>query len=119
MDEHDHVNRRRHFRLPYPPGGGPLFVTGGATLPVVELSERGMQFTHENHTLAPGERVAGKLRFEDGTEAPVDGVVVRTVWSRVAVRLLRGVLLGRMLAEQRRLLRHYPEFLKLADGAKA
>ena len=117
MDEH--MNRRRFFRLSYPPGAGPLLVTAGAALPVVELSERGMQFTHENHTLAPGERVAGKLRFEDGTEAPVDGVVVRTVWSRVVVRFVRGVLFGRMLSEQRRLLRHYPQFFNPAEEANA
>jgi len=96
-----------------------LFVTGSDTLPVVELSERGMQFTHENHKLAPGESVVGKLRFEDGTEAPVDGVVLRTVWSRVVVRFVRGIMLGRMLAEQRRLLRHYPDFFKPAGGAGA
>jgi hypothetical protein len=105
--------------LSYPVGAGPLFVTGTVALPVVELSERGMQFTHENHKLVPGERVAGRLQFEDGTEALVDGAVLRTVWSRVVVRFARGITLGRMLAEQRRLLRHYPDFFTPVEEARA
>ena len=108
----DHANRRGHFRLPYPAGAGPVFVADGISHRVVELSERGMQFAHTERTPAPGDRVSGRVRFEDGTEVPVEGVVIRIVWSRVAVRLVRGITLGRMLAEQCRVLRNYPEFLK-------
>jgi hypothetical protein len=113
----EHVNRRKHFRLPYPIGTGPQFVTGDAAFPVVELSERGMHFTCGAQAPAPGKRMVGSLRFPDGTEVPVEGIVVRTVWSRVVVRLVRGVALGRMLAEQRRVLRDFPTFLKTSSEA--
>lgn len=104
-------NRRGHFRLRYPAGAGPVFVLG-ATFQVVELSERGLQFTGGLRTLLLGERLVGSLRFEDGSEMPVEGVVARIVGPRTVLRLVRGVALGRMIAEQRRILRDYPNFLR-------
>ena len=116
--EHPEANRRRHFRLPYPPDAGPVLEVSGAALPVLELSERGLHLAHGDRTAGPGERVGGLLRFPDGTEVPVEGVALRTVGDFVTVRLNDGVGLDRMLAEQKRILRDYPDFLRTADDSE-
>lgn len=105
----DGTNRRANFRLRYPPGAGPLFVVGGTSFRVVELSERGLQFSSDGPT--PTEEVAGALKFPDGAEIAVAGAAVRAVRGQVAVRLTRGIPLGRVLAEQRRIMRSFPDFL--------
>jgi hypothetical protein len=106
------LNRRRHFRLRYPPGAGPVLVIGTAAFPVVELSERGLQFTEGSRALLLGERLTGALRFAEGSELAVEGVVARITGPRTVLRLVRGVSLSRMLAEQRRILNDYPLFLQ-------
>jgi hypothetical protein len=93
-----------------------MLVIGGAAFRVVELSERGLQFTEGSRALLLGERLTGALRFEDGSEMPVAGVVARITRARTILRLVRGVALGRMLAEQRRILRDFPNFLR--DGSE-
>lgn len=113
----ERTNRRGHFRLRYPPGAGPLLLIDGAAFRVVELSERGMQFANGTRTPIPDERVSGELEFDDGTAAPVAGTALRAAGGRTTVRLTRGVGLRRMLAEQRRILRTFPDFLRTsADG---
>ncbi|MBN9120245.1 MAG: PilZ domain-containing protein [Planctomycetes bacterium] len=106
------ANRRGHFRLRYPPGAEPVLTTGSTARTVVELSERGLRFSDGGRTATLAERVSGVLRFPDGTELAVEGAVVRSVGGWIAVRLTRGVHLGRMIAEQRRILREYPGFLR-------
>ncbi len=109
-------NRRGHFRLRYPPQAGPVFHAGGTARPVVELSERGLRYSDGGRTATLAEHVSGVLRFPDGFELAVEGTVVRAVGGWIALRLTRGVLLGRMLAEQRRILRDYPGFLRPVEG---
>jgi hypothetical protein len=105
------ANRRKHFRLPYPPGAGPVFVLGGRALPVVELSERGLRLSVHERVPAVGEELAGTLRFPDGSEVPVAGTVVRAGGTWAAASLSVGVGFDRMVSEQRRILREFPEFL--------
>jgi hypothetical protein len=113
------TNRRGHFRLRYPPGAGPVLDVAGTTSVIVELSERGLRFSDGGRTATLAARVTGVLRFPDGDELAVEGAVVRAVGGWVAVRLNRGVHLGRMLAEQRRILRDYPNFLRPENGRGA
>ena len=112
----ERTNRRGHFRLRYPTGAGPLLLTGGAAFQVIELSERGLQFAGETSDPVPDEQVSGDLQFADGTTAPVAGIVLRSAGERTTVRLTRGVGLGQMLAEQRRVLRAFPDFLRTNTG---
>ncbi len=105
-------NRRGHFRLRYPDDAGPLLLTGGGAFRVVELSERGMQIANGSQGPAEDERVTGELQFEDGTKAPVAGTVLRAAAGKLTLRLTRGVGLRRMLAEQRRIIRTYPDPLR-------
>lgn len=106
------VNQRGHFRLRYPPGAGPVLTADGAAREVVELSERGLRYSDGGHTATLAARVTGVLRFADGGTLAVEGTVVRAVGGWIALRLTRGVHLGRVLAEQRRILREYPGFLR-------
>lgn len=113
----DPLNHRNHFRLRYPPGAGPGLTTDdGQTREVAELSERGLRYSDGGVTATLATRVAGTLRFPDGTELAVEGTIVRAVGGWIALRLTRGVHLGRMLAEQKRILRDYPGFLRPADA---
>lgn len=105
------ANRRAHFRLPYPPGAGPLLVIGERQLAVTELSEGGLKFDRGEFAIAAREHVDGTLRFAGGDELPVKGVVSRLEGPLAVVRLKDGVSLERMLAEQRRILRAFPDFL--------
>ncbi len=105
-------NQRGHFRLRYPPGAGPTLTADGKAREVAELSERGLRYSDGGVTGTLAARVAGTLRFPDGTEVAVEGSVVRAVGGWIAVRLTRGVHFGRMLAEQRRILRDYPGFMR-------
>lgn len=109
-------NNRSHYRLQYPQGAGPVLITDGVAREVAELSERGLRFSDGGVTATLAARVAGTLTFPDGSELAVEGTVVRAVGGWVALRLTRGVPLNRMLAEQKRVLRDYPDFLRPADS---
>lgn len=108
-------NRRQHFRLPYPPGAGPLLVSCERTFIVVELSERGLQVVVDTHALVAGERLSGILHFPDDCDTAVKGVVLRIYERRAVLRLVDGIGLDRMVSEQKRILRAYPEFLRPKD----
>jgi hypothetical protein len=95
-----------------------VFVIGDAVFRVIELSERGLQFTEGSRDLLLGVRLIGVLRFDDGSEMSVEGIVARIVGPRTVLRLVRGVALGRMLAEQRRILRDYPNFFRTGADAR-
>ena len=110
----DGKNRRANFRLHYPPGAGPILVAGGVSVHVLELSERGILFAGD--APGPGHDVAGVLTFPDGITTSISGVVVRAVQGRVAVRLTRAISLGRVLAEQRRVMRTFPGFLSVRSA---
>ena len=105
------VNRRKHFRLRYPLGAGPLLVIGEKQFQIVELSEGGLQFTFEDSALVVGESVTGKLRFAGGIELPVTGKLVRVDEGRVAVELTTKVGQDRIISEQKRIIRAFPDFL--------
>jgi hypothetical protein len=110
--ERPNANRRQHFRLTYPPDAGPLLVVRGAEIRVLELSERGLRLTPSAGGPTAGERLEGVLRFPDGVEIPIEGVTLRAAGAPVTIRLVAGVGLDRMLVEQRRILRDYPDFLR-------
>jgi hypothetical protein len=113
----DEPNRRGHFRLRYPPGAGPGLAVGATKFPVVELSERGLQFTEGSRAFVLGERVTGTIQFADGNSLAIEGIVARIFGPRTVLRLVRGVAFGRVLAEQRRILRDYPLFLQTGETA--
>ncbi|MBM3978737.1 MAG: PilZ domain-containing protein [Planctomycetes bacterium] len=108
MDEQP--NRRAHFRLPYPPGAGPVLELGGARFEVTELSEGGLRLAPAADSPAHGARVSGVLHFDAGVEQRIEGTV--KVADGVVLILTRGVELSRMLTEQRRILRAFPDFLR-------
>lgn len=112
----DPLNHRSHFRLRYPPGAGPTLTTDGGAREVAELSERGLRYSDGGVTATLSAKVIGTLRFPDGAELVIEGTVVRAVGGWIALRLTRGVHLGRMLTEQKRILRDYPGFLRPVDA---
>jgi hypothetical protein len=108
MDEQP--NRRAYFRLPYPPGAGPILELAGTRFEVTELSEGGLRLAPAAEAPAPGAHVSGLLRFAGGEEQRIEGTV--KVADNVVLILTRGVDLSRMLSEQHRILRAFPDFLR-------
>lgn len=107
----DQPNRREYFRLPYPPGAGPVLEVAGARYEVTELSEGGLRLAPVAGSPAAGARVTGVLYFADGATALVAGTA-KAAAGAVVVVLSRGIELSRMLAEQRRILLAFPDFLR-------
>lgn len=103
-------NRRNHFRLPYPPNAGPVLKLGTQEFRVLELSEQGLRVATESR-LPQNNHISGALRFDDGEEIEIEGTMART-HAFTVVKLTRGIGLPRMLAEQRRILAEYPDFLR-------
>ncbi len=78
---------------------------------MTELSEGGLRLAPVAGAPTTGARVTGVMYFSDGACAHVAGTVKGTVGAVVVVLTL-GVELPRMLAEQRRILLAYPDFLR-------
>jgi hypothetical protein len=82
---------------------------------VVELSERGLRYSTGDSPPAVGDEFAGVLRFADGAEVAVTGTIVRVGWTWAAASLSVGVGFDRMVSEQRRILRDFPNFLSRTE----
>lgn len=102
-------NRRGFYRLRYPDAERPALDADGLVAAVAELSEGGMRVVAGDFRVAVGCRVAGEVRFADGETVWVDGTVLRHDAGEAVLQLEVGVPLPRMVAEQKRLLRRYPD----------
>ena len=72
--------RRGFERVEYGHEAGerPVFLSGGGTYEVVDCAERGLRYVPPGGRLPEiGSDVRGTIRFPDGPEVPVEGVVVR------------------------------------------
>jgi hypothetical protein len=83
-----YAERRGFERVEYAPGtrDRPIFLSGGGTFEVVDCAERGMRYVAMHRPLPEvGSDVRGTVRFPEGPEVPVEGVVVRSGDDGVAV----------------------------------
>ena len=104
----DHAQRRKHFRLEYPPHERPTLRLAGVGYRVNDLSEEGLSFDHGIRGIfTTGETIRGAISFIDGVACLVRGKVVRVENSRVSVALSQGLPFARMLTEERRILHKY------------
>ena len=107
------ADRREHFRIVYPKFVQPRFVIDGVSVPmrVYDCSETGVRYERPpNVPLEVGDEVTGTLRFHPRRQVELLGVVVRAGSADVALRLIPpGIPISVMFAEQRHLMRMYPD----------
>jgi len=108
--------KRSYYRLQYPKPERPTVWFQGCCYEVSEISEGGVRVI-----LAGGcavrlrQTFAGVLRFKDGGNEPIVGVVIRFDHSEIVVKLSKGISLKRMIAEQSRVRKKYPMFFDRAQ----
>jgi hypothetical protein len=101
-------DRRAFYRLRYPDADRPRLLFDNMEFAVVELSESGGRIELKKWQLGTGRVVAGWVRFHDGFAVTIQGTVLRTEGDEAILHFSAGVCLGRMLAEQKRLITLYP-----------
>jgi hypothetical protein len=109
----DGKDRRGFERVVYTPGSAerPVFLSRGGAFEVVDCAERGLRYVAgENPLPAVGSDVRGTIRFPDGPEVPVEGVVVRASGDGVAINFTQLWIDKEVIERERRRLRgagHY------------
>jgi len=100
------TERRGFERVEYLPGERPVFLSGGGAFEVVDCAERGIRFVAiESHVPSVGSDIRGTIRFPEGPEVPVEGVVVRAGGDGVAVNFTRLWIDKEVIEGERRRLR--------------
>jgi hypothetical protein len=100
------AERRGFERVEYAPGNRPVFVSGGRTFEVVDCAERGLRYDPRGEPLpAAGSDIHGTIRFRDGREVRVEGVVVRAGRQGVAVNFTQLWVDKEIIEAERRRLR--------------
>ena len=108
-------DRRNYFRLKYPHAERPVVRYKGCEYKVSEVSERGIKLLKDQEcTVCAGQSFAGVIRFKDGVTVSIVGVVVRSDEKEMVVELTKGINLGRMTEEQRRIRQKYPMYFDTA-----
>jgi len=100
--------RRGFERIEYGPDTAerPVFLSGGGTFEVVDCAERGLRYVSASERLpVVGSDVRGTIRFPDGPEVPVEGVVVRAGGDGVAVNFTQLWIDKEVIERERRRLR--------------
>jgi hypothetical protein len=103
-----YAEQRGFERVEYAPGSGerPVFLSGGGTFEIVDCAERGIRYVAIPNRLPDvGSDVRGTVRFPDGPEVPVEGVVVRAGGDGVAVNFTRLWIDKEVIEQERRRVR--------------
>jgi hypothetical protein len=101
-----HTERRGFERIEYAPGERPTFLSGGGAFEVVDCAERGLRYVAVSDRLpAVGSDVRGTVRFPDGPEIPIEGVVVRAGGDGIAVNFTQLWIDKEVIERERRRLR--------------
>jgi hypothetical protein len=100
--------RRGFERVEYGPDTAerPVFLSGGGVFDVVDCAERGIRYVAMTDRLPEvGSDVRGTIRFPDGPEVPVEGVVVRAADDGIAVNFTQLWIDKEVIERERRRLR--------------
>ncbi len=106
-------DRRQHYRIIYPVMVQPRFVIAGARdhVRVRDCSESGLRYASAGGTRPSlGDFVCGRVHFHPRRQIEVEGEVIRVGRDDIVLRLLHpGIPLATIFAEQRHLMRLYPD----------
>ena len=96
--------RRRYFRLEYPPDERPELIIGKKTFQVLDISERGVRFVNDEDARF-AEWVKGTITFHDGVSIEVEGKIVWEHADEMGIQIsIAPIPPGRVLQEQRYLI---------------
>jgi hypothetical protein len=106
--------RRGFERVEYAPGDRPVFLSGGGAFEVVDCAERGLRYVASTATSVPdvGSDIRGTVRFPDGPEVPIEGVVVRSGRDGVAINFTQLWIDKEVIERERRRLRGRGHFAR-------
>ncbi len=104
--------KRKHFRLEFPPAERPKLKVGKYELVVLDVSEGGCSAEVDQSVATAfahvGIRVAGVFVFADGEKIDVAGEVLRVISpGRLAIVFSKGPSFAKMMAEDRRIRSKY------------
>jgi hypothetical protein len=101
---------RQFYRMLIPPGDVATIQIGAATMPIRELSERGIRFDPvAGYQPEPGSRVSGMVHFKSVGKHPVSGTFVRMQGKSVVVVLdPPGIPYATLMQVQLFLRKRYP-----------
>jgi len=100
--------RREYFRVEYPSGYRPRFITKDQSFDILDVSECGIRFlVVDNARFIIGEPVKGIVCFTDGEELECSGIVLRKELGTVAVQNDVTIPLARIRAEHLNLIRKF------------
>lgn len=102
------AERRGFERIDYAAGAAerPLFLSGGGTFEIMDCAERGIRYAALGDRLPEvGSDVRGTIRFPQGPEVPVEGVVVRAAGDGVAVNFTQIWIDKEVIERERRRVR--------------
>jgi hypothetical protein len=108
-------NARSEYRIVYPFAARAQLRVGGARIPVIDCSERGLrlELAASPDTLADASGlVRGRLSLAQGVDVEVTGHVLRTDDASFAIRLIEEsrIPLPLIYEEQRHLRARFPEW---------
>ena len=95
------MQRRKHFRLVYPPGYEPRLFIEGRQYYVIDLSEAGIRFDNPFLNRMPEDLVVAVIRLHhDKENIKIVGRVQRIQNSEIALVLILGIPYSKILSEQ-------------------
>ncbi len=102
-------DRRSEYRLHYPFDERPQITIEGAIYTIDELSEGGMKvYFMDDRTLPEYVPFTGNIRYIDGEEVEVTGIIKRSDKHGFSVQFEKGVSMQRIVTDQIRLKKKYP-----------
>ena len=107
------TERRGFERIEYAPGERPVFLSGGGTFEVVDCAERGLRYVAVSDRIPEvGSDIRGTIRFPDGPEVAIEGVVVRSGGDGVAINFTQLWIDKEVIERERRRLRRPGHFAR-------
>jgi hypothetical protein len=108
---------RTSYRIPYPANAQATATINATVVRLMDCSDRGLRYVAEAAIPASGSRITATVRLlSDDEEHEVEGVVVRTVGTEVAVALdAPGIPTRAIYAEQRWLAQRFPARFRPLD----
>lgn len=101
--------KRRYYRVEYPPSLRPILKIRKHQFEVLDISEKGIKFL-TGEKIKFGRWVSGRVTFYDGETLPIEGKIVREHENNIGLFLtIKAIPYSKILSEQRLLARLHPD----------